>query len=289
MIENSGHPYPGELLGFQQFFHRWAILIPHKPWHNKGMSNVTLRDDQWGKIYLFLQNHPRVYAGKEAACRLFVTGVLWVMRSGAQWRFLPTKYGKWNTVYRRFARWCDHEVWEEMHPHFVEDPDMENVLLDSSVVRAHPCAAGAPAKHGGQAAQALGRSRGGFSTKIHVNVDALGNPLRFLLTGGHRHDITQAEELLADYEFKRVIADRSYDADAFLHFIAAQDAEAVIPPRKNRTEQREYDKHWYKERHLVECFFNKIKHYRRLFSRFEKLDKRHLGFLSFAGALIWLR
>jgi len=117
----------------------------------------------------------------------------------------------------------------------------------------------------------------------------LGNPLRFLLTGGQRHDITQAEGLIAGYEFERAIADRSYDSQAFLQKIAEKEAEAVIPARKNRKEQREYDQHWYKERHLVECFFNKIKHYRRLFSRFEKLDKRHLGFLCFVGALIWLR
>ena len=122
-----------------------------------------------------------------------------------------------------------------------------------------------------------------------MNVDALGNPLRFLLTGGQRHDITQAEDLIAGYEFERVIADRAYDSDDLLRRIAEQEAEAVIPLRKNRKEQRDYDKHLYKERHLVECFFNKIKHYRRLFSRFEKLDKRYLGFLSFGGALIWLR
>jgi transposase len=65
--------------------------------------------------------------------------------------------------------------------------------------------------------------------------------------------------------------------------------EVVIPPRANRTEQRGYDKHWYKERHLVECFVNKIKQYRGTFSRFEKLAKRYLGFLSFAATLIWLR
>ncbi len=144
-------------------------------------------------------------------------------------------------------------------------------------------------KSGGQENQALGRSRGGFSTKIHASVDALGNPLRFLLTGGQRHDITQAEDLIADFDFERVIADRSYDAEEFLNRIAEKDAEAVIPSRKNRKEPREYDRHLYKERHLIECFFNKIKHFRRLFSRFEKLDQRLLGFLSFAGALIWLR
>jgi transposase len=122
-----------------------------------------------------------------------------------------------------------------------------------------------------------------------VNVDALGNPLRFRLTAGQRHDITQAEALITDYDFERVIADRSYDADDFIQVIIDQEAEVVIPPRKNRKKSREYDKHLYKERHLVECFINKIKHYRRIFSRFEKLSKRYLGFLSFVAALIWLR
>jgi transposase len=120
-------------------------------------------------------------------------------------------------------------------------------------------------------------------------VDALGNPLRFLLTGGQRHDCTQAEALVADYEFDRLLADKSYDFADFLQLLAALGVEIVIPPRANRSQQRDYDKHWYKERHLVECFINKIKHYRRIFSRFEKLAKRYLGFLSFVGALIWLR
>jgi transposase len=144
-------------------------------------------------------------------------------------------------------------------------------------------------KNGGQAAQALGRSRGGFSTKIHVKVDALGNPLRYTLTEGQRHDITQAPTLLEDSVCERVIADRGYDADDFIALIIERGATAVIPPRKKRTEKREYDTHWYKERHLVECFIGKIKHYRRVFSRFDKLARRFLGFLNFVGALIWLR
>jgi transposase len=148
---------------------------------------------------------------------------------------------------------------------------------------------GSGQKKGGQAEQALGRSRGGFSTKIHVSVDALGNPLRFRLTGGQRHDITQAEALVADLEFERLIADRAYDDADFIEIILAAQTEVVIPPRRNRKEKREYDLHRYKERHLVECFINKIKHFRRIFSRFEKLAKRYLGFLSFVGAQIWLR
>jgi transposase len=110
------------------------------------MSTVTLREDEWNKIYLYLRCHPRAYAGKGADCRLFLEGVLWVTRSGAQWRLLPEKYGNWNSVYKRFARWCDHGIWEDMHQHFADDPDMENLILDSTIVRAHPCAAGASKK-----------------------------------------------------------------------------------------------------------------------------------------------
>lgn len=148
---------------------------------------------------------------------------------------------------------------------------------------------GGPQKNGGQAAQALGRSRGGFSTKIHVNVDGLGNPLRFLLNGGERHDCTQAETLIANLDFERLLADKSYDVNAFVQQQVALGVEVVISPKANRIEQREYDKHWYKERHLVQCFINKIKHYRHIFSRFEKFTSRYMAFLSFAGALIWLR
>ena len=122
-----------------------------------------------------------------------------------------------------------------------------------------------------------------------MSVDALGNPLRFLLTGGQEHDITQAAELIAGYESEYVIADKGYDAQPFRESILERGMIPVIPPRSNRKEPHEYDTHLYRERHLVECFINKIKHFRRIFSRFEKLDTRYLGFLHFAGTLIWLR
>lgn len=144
-------------------------------------------------------------------------------------------------------------------------------------------------KNGGQEAQALGRSRGGFSTKIHAKVDGLGNPLRFLLTGGERHESTQAEALLGEQVGDYVLADRAFDSDDFIAFIINHGAIPVIPSRKNRKELREYDTWRYRERALVECFFNKIKHLRHIFSRFDKLASRFLGFLHFAGALIWLR
>jgi transposase len=109
------------------------------------------------------------------------------------------------------------------------------------------------------------------------------------LTGGQRHDITQARHLVDGLVFERLIADRGYAAQDFVDEIVDCGAEAVIPPHPRATEQRAYDTWLYRERHLVECFINKIKHFRRVFSRFNKLAKRYLGFLQFVGALIWLR
>jgi transposase len=116
-----------------------------------------------------------------------------------------------------------------------------------------------PQKNGGQALEALGRSRGGFSTKIHVTVDGLGNPLRLALTAGQRHDIVKAHAMV------------------------------VIPPKINAKQPRDYDAWRSRERHLVECFIGKIKHFRRVFSRFDKLARRYLGFLHLTCTLIWLR
>jgi len=177
-------------------------------------------------------------------------------------------------------------VWESLHKGGIHLPDLQSVFIDSTVVRAHPCAAGRQAKD-----EALGRSRGGFSTKVHAITDALGNPLDFVLTGGQASDIGPAESRLelTPEGTQMLVGDKGYDSDGFIQAIQAREMEAVIPPRRHRTETREYDCFVYKERHLVECFFNKIKHYRRIFSRFEKMARNSMGFLRFVSALIWLR
>jgi transposase len=110
------------------------------------MTSVTLRDDQWKKMLQFLRDHPRVYVGKEERCRQFVEAALWILRTGAQWRALPEQQGKWNSVYKRFGRWCDHGVFDALFDYFSDDADMESVIPDSTIVRAHPCAAGATQK-----------------------------------------------------------------------------------------------------------------------------------------------
>ncbi len=99
-------------------------------------------------MYQFLRQCPGVYAGTEQACRDVLEAVHGIVRTGAQWRELPEQYGAWNSVYKRFARWCDKGIWARMHQHFVNDPDMEHSMIDSTIVRAHPCAAGASKKRG---------------------------------------------------------------------------------------------------------------------------------------------
>lgn len=122
-----------------------------------------------------------------------------------------------------------------------------------------------------------------------MTVDGLCNPLRLRLTSGQRQDIIEAVSLVEEFEFEHIIADRGYAAQTFYDWIVAQNMIPVIPPHQRAKETREYDKWLYRERHLVECFINKIKHYRRVFSRFDKLARRFLGFLHFVSSLIRLR
>ncbi len=141
----------------------------------------------------------------------------------------------------------------------------------------------------GQTDEALGRSRGGFSTKIHILVDALGNPVEFLLTAGQAADVTQAEPLMRGHEADAFIADKAYDSDAVVAAAKRQGAEAVIPPKKNRKVARDYDKHLYKERKKVEWFINLIKQYRRVATRYEKTARNFLGFVHVASIMVLLR
>jgi transposase len=165
--------------------------------------------------------------------------------------------------------------------------DSQEFMIDGTITRANQCSAGS--KKGGNKEEGLGRSCGGFSTKIHAMVDALGNPTKLIVTPGNTQDITQAEELTKDIENTRVLGDKGYDSQAFVAFLKQKDCDVVIPSRTNSKSPREIDKHVYKERHLVENFFNKIKWYRRVFSRFCKTKTSFLSFAYFACTMIWLR
>lgn len=119
-------------------------------------------------------------------------------------------------------------------------------------------------------------------------MDALGNPVRWLLAGGEVADITQAQSLLDGLKTDAVLADKGYDADALIDSIQTSGAIAVIPPKRNRVVARSYDRHLYKDRNLVERFFNRIKQFRRIATRYEKLARNYLSFLNLVCTYIWI-
>ena len=135
----------------------------------------------------------------------------------------------------------------------------------------------------------MGRSRGGFGTKIHIVVDALGNPVDFVLTAGQEADVTQAEPLIQAHKAKAYILDKAYDSDAVVAAAKGQGAEAVVPSKKNRKVKRDYDKHLYRERVKVEWFISLIKQYRRLATGYEKTARNFLGFVHVASIMVLLR
>ena len=136
--------------------------------------------------------------------------------------------------------------------------------------------------------QAIGRSRGGLSTKIHTLVDALGNPVAFVLTGGEAHDLVGADHLLPDMQADMLIADKAFDADErVLARLAAAGKTAVIPPRNNRRERQHFDRHIYKARHLIENFSAKLKQFRAIAIRYDKTARNFLAAVHLAAGAIW--
>ena len=106
----------------------------------------VISDAAWGSILPFLRAYPNVYVGSPEDCKRFLSALLWITKEGATWRAVPKVYGYWNTIYRRFGRWCDAGVFEAPHEHFHEAGEISAILVDSTMVRAHSCAAGAPKK-----------------------------------------------------------------------------------------------------------------------------------------------
>ena len=137
--------------------------------------------------------------------------------------------------------------------------------------------------------QAIGRSRGGLSTKIHATCDALGNPTGFYLTAGQAHDLDGADVLLPEIKAKALLADRAYDAEVRVRqLLAGDNCEAVIPSTRRCKVPCAYDRELYKARHLIENFFAKLKQYRGIATRYDKTSQNFLGAIYLAASVIWL-
>jgi transposase len=254
----------------------------------------AIRDEDWDRVKDLLPGREGSRGAPAKDNRLFLDAVLWIAKTGAPWRDLPEYFGKWNTVWRRFDRWARKGVWQKLFGVF-QDPDLEWLVLDSTVVRAHPHAAGArrrPDGTGGQAEEALGRSRGGFGTKIHAAVSGLLLPVALLLSAGQEADVSHAKALLSEAArggVKAVIADKGYDSQEVVSAIEALGAEAVIPSLSNRKRQRVIDKERYKDRNLAERFWSKVKQFRRVATRYEKTGRNFLAFVQVASLMVLLR
>ncbi|UCI24489.1 IS5 family transposase [Mesorhizobium sp. B2-8-5] len=253
------------------------------------MNCDALRDDQWDRIKGFVPGGRKGKRGPRADNRKFLDALLWMARSGGRWRDLPERLGDYRSVKRRYYRWIEMGVLDDMLAALAREADLEWLMIDSTIVRAHQHAAGARKVKGGPDAQGLGRSRGGLSTKIHAATEALGLPLRLIGTPGQRNDIAFAHDLINGIDAHATIADKGYDADHLADSIAQGGAEVVIPPKRNRKVQRPYDRDLYKERNRIEHFFSKLKQFRRVATRYDKLLANFMGFVKLAAIAIWLK
>ena len=138
--------------------------------------------------------------------------------------------------------------------------------------------------------QHIGLSRGGKTTKIHAVVDALGNPIHIHLSAGNLHDSTEAQAALSEVPLERgfILADKAYGTTDIRTFNENAGGNYCIPPKSNAVNPWDCDWHLYKERHLVECFFQKLKMFRRIATRYEKLAKRFLAIIQIGCIMIWL-
>ena len=247
------------------------------------MTRLMLTDELWSKLRTIMQQQG-IY--DKPNLRMMVEGMLYRMRVGCPWRDLPSIFGFWNSVYKKFNRWSSKDKLINIFKALIQDPDLEWEFIDGSVVKAHQHSAGAADKN----EQAIGKSVAGNTTKIHMAVDACGLPIEFELTGGEVHDCKVAPEFIEKLPVsKYTIADRGYDSEYLRQLIRDRSSIPVIP-RKNNSKIGNDDMDWtlYKYRHLVENVFARLKHFRSIATRYDKLKRNYASMLALACGYLWL-
>ena len=218
--------------------------------------------------------------------RQTIEGIFYRLRVGCPWRDLPDVFGKWNAIYKRFNEWSRKEKLINIFKTLAVEPDLEWEFIDGSIVKAHQHSSGAAFDQ----ESAIGKSVAGNTTKIHMAVDSYGLPIHFLVTGGEVHDIKEAPKLVAELpQADYIIADKGYDSEDLRIQIKEKGATPVIPRKKNSKVGNE-DIDWclYKYRHLVENVFARLKHFRAIATRYDKLKRNFEGSLALACAFLWL-
>lgn len=249
-------------------------------------DRTLLNDAQWHAIEPHLpaqENSPgRKPAGGN---RLFLEAILFLIRTGIPWRDLPKHFGHWNSIYKRLARWAENGILEAVFAILTGGKlDLSEASVDSTTVRAHQHAAGARKAEGDQA---IGRSRGGPTTKIHAVAEAFGRLVHFLLTGGNVNDCTQGSKLLETVPAENVLGDKAYDTNEIVETVEGNGGNAVIPSKSNRKVIRPLDTERYKNRQKIERLFCWLKHFRRIATRYEKLSRRFANMILVVGIYLW--
>ena len=245
------------------------------------MRRHKISNEQWAAIKGVLPGKAGGPGRTAADNRLFVNAVSWITRTGSPRRDLLERFGPWNSAFRRFTCWCRRDVWGRVLESLGSYPELfEHIARLDRRSSAPTCGGSAR----GQSSQALGRFRGGFSTKIHAVGDGESRPVKLHLRKRERHDATCAECLLEDTEPEFVIGDKANDSDPLRDKIRAIGAKPAIPSRRTRRKRR-HDRRRFKLRNMVERFMNRIAHCRRVATRYEKLTAIFRGFVQFASAL----
>ena len=243
------------------------------------MPRTILTDIRWELLLQVMKSTGRIYDKTEH--RMTFEGILYRMRTGIPWRDLPSEFGEWSTVYRRFNLWSKKGILDKLFKSLSSMADFEWVFLDGSIVRAHQHSTGAAT----ESSEQIGKSRGGNSTKIHLAVDSGGLPICFDLSEGQRHDVVHANSLVEQLdEVNTVVCDKGYDSEPFRCFVRDHGGTPVIATRNYGQDIDKKSMDWclYKYRHLVENAFARIKQYRAISTRYDKLERNYASMVSLA-------
>jgi transposase len=249
------------------------------------MSRYDMTDFEWSVIQPMLPDKPRGVPRVDD--RRVLNGIFWVLRSGAPWADLPERYGPRTTVYNRFNRWRKVGVWDRTMDAITAAYDGKVQMIDTCLACA--CISmRAALKRGSRSLY------GAFARRTdHENPRACGRqwlPVRLGLTAGEAHDNRLVATLLNGLDPKTMLlADRGYDADWVRRLVNERGGWANIPPKRNRRQPICFSPFLYKDRNLVERFFNKLKHFRRSATRYDKLAANFLAMLKLACVRLWLR
>ncbi|WP_228128528.1 IS5 family transposase [Acinetobacter sp. CIP 64.7] len=248
------------------------------------MARTLLTDDIWQQIQDTMRLHG-CYRSKNS--RNIMEAILWKLHTGATWRDIPQEFCPWQTAYNRFNRWASKGLWNKFFLDLRGVLDQEWVFIDGSYIRVHQHASGA--RNGFE--RAIGQSRGGRTTKIHLATDANGLPIDFKITGGGVHDSQVVKQLIDTVgEATYLIADKGYDAEHIRIYAQNKDMIPIIPMRSNsKRSNKEFDKYLYKLRHLVENVFARLKHFRAIVTRFDKLARNYQSMIYIAYMFIWCK